>query len=236
MGGQMMIRVENVTIVESNKKYSDVFHALFALDFILSDGKWLDYDFKITERDIKIMKGLLFNDKTLSFDGYIQMMFKSFIKNKKQITLNMYGLNRITKRDNGKELVSFIIEDEIKKERINKDFDFSKISSKYNLITSAVFDMFPSTTNIIINQGTFDKIFVFDLFMFLEIILKSDTWKIIKIKQMVEVKNKSWLYLYYNSCLSSLESEYKRYGLKIQFESVQDEDGDYDEYLIISRI
>ena len=233
MGGNMMIRVESVRIVETNKKYSDIFHALFVLDLILSDAgiNIFDKDFKITERDIDIIKELFIDNKILSFDEYIQMMVKAYIKNKQLITINMDGLDEIY-GDNGKELVSFIIEDEIKYKKI-KDIDFVNITSSDNLITSKIFDMFPSTTNINLNMGAIHGEYIFDLFMFLEIISKSDTWKIIKIKERVERwnENKSWLYLYYNSCLSSLESEYKKYGLKIQFKSIES-----DEYLIISRI
>jgi len=104
MGGYKMIRVESVRIVETNKKYSEIFHALFILDLILSDGKLRNMD--ITEIDIDIINELFIDDKILSFDPYIQMITKAFIKNKNQITINMDGLNEIKSKDNGKELVS----------------------------------------------------------------------------------------------------------------------------------
>ena len=243
MGGgriQGMIRVESVRVVETNKNYKDIFHALFLLDLIVSDGRLDTFnEFKITDLDIEIINNLFVNKNISSLDKYIEMTLKSFIKNKKQITINLEGLDKYVKN---KELLGFFIEDQMELIHIHH-IDYDNIGSRNNLISSMIFDIFPSTTHIIINNS-FGK-YIFDLFMFLEIICKSDTWKIIKIKEHVNLwdKNKSWLYLYHNKCSSLLESEYEKHGFTIHFESTRfdwikhkSSWETFNEYLIICRL
>ena len=73
--------------------------------------------------------------------------------------------------------------------------------------------------------------------MFLDVICISDTWKIIKLKQPVgkNYRNTSWLYEYFNKC-GSLESQYQKHGLTINFEAIEKNDHYFDEYLIICRM
>ena len=189
MGGQNMIRIEGVRIVETNKNYKELFHALFLFDLILSDGRLDKYI--ITERDIQIIRTLFIDRKLSSLDKYIQMTLRSFIVNKKQIIINMDGLRSISWKDNAKEVVEFIIPDRLRSKYIlNIDYRDAKLRfGTENLISSKIFDMFPSTTNICISMGTIGghgSGYIFDLFTFLEIISKSDTWHMIKIRERVK--------------------------------------------------
>ena len=240
MGGHQMIRVENVKIVKTNKTYKAVFHSLFLMDSILSDNK-LTKDFKITQTDTNRIKHLFNETQLTSFDPYFQRMIRSYIRNKKQIAINMMGLWRFSASDIGKDLIGMIVANKV--ERMNavpsKDIDWSKLSNRNNLLASGIFDIFPSAEIITINNGAVGTSFIFDLFCFLEMISKSVTWKIIKIREMVGRRNrgKSWFGLYYNSCSSALDSEYQKHGLRIQFESVAVYMGQfYDECMTICRV
>ena len=237
MGGIEMIRVESIRIVETNQSFCDIFHALFVMDMILSDGRLHD-DFNITEKDTDIILAIFIDKKLDLFDHYIQMVVKAFINNKKQITLNMNGLSKITHNVNGKRIVDLIIENGVKHIKAKYNISWRNILWRENLITTNVFDMLPSTTNIIINMGGMNWRYIFDLFAFLEIISKSDSWKMVEIKEMVWTwdKNKSWLYSYYHSCQFSLKSKCQKYGFHMEFKSIQIQEGYFDGCLVISRV
>ena len=236
MGGQLMIRVESVRVVDTNKNYQDIFHALFLVDLMVSNGQ-TDHSFTITDGDIDIINGLFVKKNMSSLDKYVIMTVKSFVRNKNQITLRMDELEYT--KTNNKGLMGFFIEDKVTYFDGIKGIDFDKIELKDNLLSSKIFDMFPYATNIIIDQGYIGCYYIFNLFMFLEIIYKSNTSKTIKVQQLVPSKNASWLCSYYNKCSSSLKSEHQKHGLTITFQSVEHVDGPsiyLKEYLLISRL
>ena len=81
--------METVRIVEDNKNYIETFKALSVLDTILSDG-WFDEN--ISDETIKLIP-YLFDPLTLSLlDDYIHDTVKSYIRRKRNIVINIFGV------------------------------------------------------------------------------------------------------------------------------------------------
>ena len=238
VGGHVMIRVQSVRIVNTHQNFRDVFRALFIFDAMVSDGSFYKNNLDIQQKDIDFMKHLLHNSS--SFDPYVVSVIQSYIRNKKEINLNMFGLWYLKSGQYG-----MVIQDKIQlKDRENLDFEQMSFTS--NLMSAKIFDILSYAKILNINT-TFDNsdCFAFNLFYFLDIVCEILTWKLIKIKERMEVTeykqgmHESWLYLYWSSSSELLIKDCKEKGLEIEFDTKEVRVGDgriyFDEYLVIHK-
>lgn len=200
---------------------------------MLSDGR-LELDSKVP---LKLIKQLMDIDESLlSFDSYIISMVKAYIRHKRQIVLNMHGLEL-------EVLQGFVTDGEFKRTKTTKD-DWrpeSLSSSRLNLISPDLISKFPNATTIVIktSDGAGDFIYPFDMFYFLTSIQQALNWKLIKIEQFVRNKKnfgKSWIAKLWRSSKDKLMNDYKE-QLKISFHEQEIKTGDgFDQSVEYFRI
>ena len=233
-GGKYMIRVESVCIVDTNQNFEVIFHALFYFDAMISDGHF-SRDFVIKSKDTTIINKLLKDSS--QFDPYIHSMFRSYIRNKIRININMKGLSRLTQKQSG-----VIIKGNVK--AMSTDYahnylDFDEDDFYDNLIKKAIFRYLPYARIITINTSTENNrsSYPFDPIKFLEKIHDCKTWKLIKIKQRMsnEPKRLSWLSFCWDD---DIKSEYQKKHLMVEHKTEKIKLGGIayiDEYIIIRK-
>lgn len=217
-GGWMTIRIESIRIVDNCNNYEHWLHALFILDSMLSGTGLIDEnDLDMTETDFNMINILLTinNNCPPLIDPYVLSTFKAYIKNKKQITINMQPLDYFCRKH---EMNKLIIESGLKNYK-TEDINANTFESRYNLISSETFAQFKYVTHIIIETGFVKKFcYGFNLLLFLEVIASSLCWRQIKIQETFNLKtNKtSWIDILWSLSSSKIQTAFHKKHLKIQ--------------------
>ena len=87
------LRIESIRIIDTNKKYTAFFHALWIFDMILS-GRIVSWKGDVTRKDVLILQQLIdcklgTKKEIPSIDRYILNCFDLYLLNKTNIILNM---------------------------------------------------------------------------------------------------------------------------------------------------
>lgn len=234
-GGLVPIRVEIIRIVEGSLNFEQYNHALFVYDCMVSG--LLTEGIKVSSTDFDIMRELI-NPEVSSepLHPYVVSTFEGYRKKKIQIVIHLMFLI-----DEFENMCNLIIELGLEPKK-TKDINDYTASSRSNLISSNIFSVFPNITQIKIDT-TCDKgrSYGFNLLLFLEIILLSPSWTIIKIQiRRDHGYYETWISSLWSSpsLSSEIQSAYNRKQLKIQFTTETDVTNiikwNYDS-LIISR-
>ena len=236
VGGVHTIRVQSVRIVDTNKNYADIFTAAFILDAMVSDAKLYDYYMDITSNHIEMVNAFTnnFEETISSCDPYIASMITSYIRRKKYIVINLWGLAWMDKKY--KAVYDKIIDEDVKAERYRKLYhyhtdkcDVTNIKSRMNLISYDIFKIFPNVEDIMIktespNHG---DALPFNMYYFLEIISSSTTWKRINIQQRmlrsVGKEDESWIFELWSKSSDKLIQEFEKKRFNIKFETRKEE-------------
>ena len=212
----MTIKVESVTIVNTNQNFKKIFRALFIFDSMVSNCGWYyKSDANITKKDMKIINKLIINrDRSKYIDPYISSMVESYIRTKTQVVINMEGLDNGAEKEHYEGL--FIL-DELKQIDMLEDEYLAESeddNTSYNLISSNLFNILPNIKSLIINTGDMFDCYPFNVFRFIDMILISSKWQNIQIYG-------SWIRKTWSSLSSKLENNCKEYGLVIEYDCTE---------------
>ncbi len=87
-GGDDLIRIEGIRLIESCKNYQTVFHSLFIFDSMLNGVDIAGY-VNITKLDKKILRTLMSSVSHSKMDEYIINSWNKFIIEKQTIIINL---------------------------------------------------------------------------------------------------------------------------------------------------
>eukprot|EP01084_Bolivina_argentea_P309420 535197_1 len=158
-GGYLVVKIESITIIDSQKNYAEYCHALFYFDSMLKGIQFTHQTVTVSDTDYLILNNLIQYEQgktSIAFKKscpqYIKETFKCFIHHKKQISINLETVNKELKK-----LKSLIVE-----EQKNQD----------NILKVVLFKLFDNCRTIVIHTTDMwgAKEYKFDLISFLSFI------------------------------------------------------------------
>ena len=101
-GAFMPIKVMSVRIIKTRQNFDTIFKSLFLLDAIVSDGEFNHWT-KTNDREIQLILKLFDLEllKSSNVDIYVKNLITSYIRRKRKIIINIYGLRNITSKLSG---------------------------------------------------------------------------------------------------------------------------------------
>lgn len=228
--------VKSVRIIETCRNYERVFAALFCLDKFVSDRYFYS---RKEDVPLRLIKKLIGVDASSLFDSYVTSMVKAYVRSKRQLVINMRGLEAIKEKIKG-----FVTEHEMQRiDTMDNDWDSSGISlSRTNLVSCDIISIFPNANDILIRAGHKNATYPFDMYYFATSIIKAPSWKSIKIQQALKDKHnfgKSWIAKLWHSSKSRLIQRYKQHHLEISFDKYEIRNNGHEwcyEYFKVDRV
>ena len=244
-GAFMPIKVVSVRIIGTRRNYESIFKSLFLLDAIVSDGEFNHWA-KANDEDIKLIRKLCDLDLlgAANVDKYIKDLISSYIRRRKKIIINVYGLRNIASKLDG-----LVFDGDLERHKTgdrnwqkSKQYTtlgYDKFNYESNSIHSSIISLLPYASEVIIKTTCGDDYsFPFSLSKLLSAIANISTWNVIKVEQRMTKlmwnNHTSWIFKIWSRYSSRLTREYEAVGLKISYQE-EDLSDIVIVYFLISR-
>ena len=203
-GNLTPINISSIRIIESSKKYEDVFGALCLLDQCLSDEK-PESKYQ-SGKHIKILNKL-FNyklDKTeeKEFDEYVLDTFRCYVSHKQELVISLDHMDYVKNKDRLK-VIFYSLE---KQDKIRSNDDYT------NLMKKELFTIFTKVERMSITVNEYWTLSIYQLLIMIE----STSLQQVKITMKIKSK-KTWLNVLWESSSQELIDKANMMNFNIRF-------------------
>ena len=243
-GGDYRTRVESVLVIDGFKNYRNYFRMFYTFDLLVSGGYQRFLKKEITTKDEERLKwfidravddeNVLSADDDSVHDKYIVDTFDAYIRNKKDVVINLHYIDVHYPKGLYEEIVHSVV-------MMDEDYQWSEPEDlSINMVRwKRLFSLFPSlqTLTVYATDAYGEEQYPFSIKESISVLRndifgKSECTNVVQIKGVRDDGNNSWIHHAFESLKGALD----RMNISVSLRNEQDYAGDQNDVLRIERI